>query len=576
MLLLFSKLNLLFGKEKKKIFFIFFLNFISSLFDVIGLSILIPLIGLLTEGFFLDQKLEFINQLILNFNYFNLSPIIFFSLLLFLTFTIKFLFFIFQVKYVVNFTNNSCYNLSSLIFKKYLIQKYNFYLNHSSSSLIQNLNTQISTFTNAFILHIFFLINESIIFFIIICFLFFLSPISSLVFFIFFCFIFFVFLFIFRKKMSIWGSQNQLLQIDKTKIIQETLINIKELKIHGYGNYFLNSFKDKSFQIKKIESNINFLQSIPKYFIEFLGIVSFVLILSTLHLLAIKNVEIITTLSVFAAAAIKLMPSINRILSSTVVINYSKISLDVILKDLQLKETFKLADSKRKISNIGGNLFFKNVTFKFEKAKKNIFDNLSIKIPLKKKIVIFGKSGSGKTTLVDLITGILEPNTGKINFKKFEINSKKKDLRVWQNSISYVPQMPIVFQDTVKANVIFGYSEKEFNYEKFEECIEIVGLKEFLKKLPLQYETQMNELGKNFSGGQKQRLLIARALYRNPSILILDESTNSLDGKSERVLLKKLINYLKDKTIIMISHNSKNLDLFEKKIFIKDKKVFIN
>jgi len=136
--------------------------------------------------------------------------------------------------------------------------------------------------------------------------------------------------------------------------------------------------------------------------------------------------------------------------------------------------------------------------------------------------------------------------------------------------------MPIVFQDTVKANVIFGYSEKEFNYKKFEECIEIVGLKEFLKKLPLQYETQMNELGKNFSGGQKQRLLIARALYRNPSILILDESTNSLDGKSERVLLKKLINYLKDKTIIMISHNSKNLDLFEKKIFIKDKKVFIN
>jgi len=94
-LLLFNKLNLLFGKEKKKIFFIFFLNFISSLFDIIGLSILIPLIGLLTEGFFLDQKLEFINQLIFNFNYFNLSPIIFFSLLLLLTFTIKFLFFFF-------------------------------------------------------------------------------------------------------------------------------------------------------------------------------------------------------------------------------------------------------------------------------------------------------------------------------------------------------------------------------------------------------------------------------------------------------------------------------------------------
>ena len=194
------------------------------------------------------------------------------------------------------------------------------------------------------------------------------------------------------------------------------------------------------------------------------------------------------------------------------------------------------------------------VFFKYENKKSFLFRNINLKIPLNRIIGVFGKSGSGKTTLIDLIIGFLEPNRGKICADGKNIN---KYLRSWQNNIGYVQQFSYFSADSIKNNISLGSKNKSLDINKINECLKIVGLDKIIEKLPKNIETRISELGNNFSGGQRQRLSIARALYKEPNILVLDEATNSLDDISENIIIKNIINSKKKRTIIIVTHKEK-------------------
>lgn len=194
------------------------------------------------------------------------------------------------------------------------------------------------------------------------------------------------------------------------------------------------------------------------------------------------------------------------------------------------------------------------VFFKHENKSSFLFRNINLKIPLNKIIGIFGESGSGKTTLIDLLIGFLKPNKGVIFADGKNIN---KYLRSWQNNIGYVQQFSYFIEDSIKNNITLGSKNKSLDVDKINECLKIVDLYKIIEKLPKNLETRISELGNNFSGGQRQRLSIARALYKDPSILVLDEATNSLDDYSENIIIKNIIKSKKKRTIFIVTHKEK-------------------
>jgi ABC-type multidrug transport system fused ATPase/permease subunit len=208
----------------------------------------------------------------------------------------------------------------------------------------------------------------------------------------------------------------------------------------------------------------------------------------------------------------------------------------------------------------------KNVYYDYPNTPRTTLNDINLIIPAKSTVGLVGATGSGKTTTVDIILGLLEPRKGTL-----EVDGKvitKKNSRSWLRSIGYVPQNIYLSDDTVAANIAIGVESKYINQDMVEKASKIVNLHKFvIDQLPKQYQTTIGERGVRLSGGQRQLIGIARALYHNPQVLILDEATSALDNKSEKALMDA-INYLsKDITIILIAHRLntlKNCDIIFK------------
>ena len=204
---------------------------------------------------------------------------------------------------------------------------------------------------------------------------------------------------------------------------------------------------------------------------------------------------------------------------------------------------------------------FENISFGYEKSKLNVLKNINFEINKNESVGIIGSSGSGKSTLITLLMGMLKPQQGDIKCDNVSIY---EDIYNWQNKISYVPQDVFLINDSIKKNIAFGLDEENIDNNKIQKVIDMVFLNNFIKSLPNGLDTVVGERGANISGGQKQRIGIARALYRNPKILIMDESTNSLDEFTENELIDDLFKFKKNYTLILISHNKSVFKNFDK------------
>ena len=212
----------------------------------------------------------------------------------------------------------------------------------------------------------------------------------------------------------------------------------------------------------------------------------------------------------------------------------------------------------------------KNVAFKYPASELNILQNLNLKINKGDKIGIFGYSGAGKSTLVDIISTLNKPNDGEILIDNRKLLSQK-NFKAWQNQISYVSQNSVLLDDTIRNNITF-FDNDSINEEKLKQVIEHSQLSKFLKELPKGIDTSVGDLGNQLSGGQIQRIAIARALYKDREVLILDEPTSALDSNNEKIIQNILD---QEKTIILISHNIDNLKKCHSVYELKDKKIML-
>jgi len=268
-----------------------------------------------------------------------------------------------------------------------------------------------------------------------------------------------------------------------------------------------------------------------------------------------SSLNIISVASVFVAGTFRMMPSFNRILTSLQNLRFYKEPLKLVYDEFQKLNTDYLNDGLSDFS-FESDVTLENVSFGYD-DKKVILNNINLSISKGKTIGIIGESGAGKSTFVSLLTGLIKPTKGEILIGNKPLNENVKN---WQNLVGYVPQSIFLLDDTILNNITLEYDQEKIDFERVNKCINDSQLNEFVNSLPDKLNTVVGEKGSLISGGQLQRIGIARALYSNPSILILDEASSALDSKTEGKLMDLIYNDLKGLTKVIISHNKSNLD----------------
>ena len=550
----------------KYIFFLFFLVlvlFFNSLLEMLFIAILYPFVSLLiSEGTNIVGSDD--NKFLYLLNYFTESPNQIQNLLYLTTlvFALKFLFNIITLFFSSKFAYSLLQNLSYKLFSSYLSRNYIDLSKENSSFLIRNLTLNLNTFVNGVSASISLLSEILITLSITVLLLLIDLKITGtiLISFIIFCAIF---LFLTKFQINKLAKQRFIFEGKKIKKINEDLGGLIDIKLSGNISYFKQEYFILENLIKKNYINLQVLLGLPKIWIEFLTISLFLLFTHLLinysNLLLLNYVPLI---GIYALSAFKLMPSFNRILINYNTLKFTKKVFSNMYNELK---KLKFKNNKKSQSRINEcNKFeLKNVKFYYDK-KKMIINKMNYKFAKGKTYGIYGTSGKGKSTLINLILGLLRPVNGQINY-----NNKKnifKNLSVWQESISYVPQKPFFFDNTIAANIAIGLNKEKINFKKINDCLEIVNLKNKIDNLKKKHNASIGEIGKKFSGGELQRIAIARAIYKDGQMMILDEATSALDSKNEKNIINRIKKKFNNKIVIIISHKQKLINSCDYKI----------
>jgi ATP-binding cassette subfamily C protein len=366
-----------------------------------------------------------------------------------------------------------------------------------------------------------------------------------------------IFLISTKNKLIYWGGLRHKYETKLINQIIETFDGIREVIIFGKRTLFTKLFKDVNKDKFNTENkNLN-LSELPAFFLEFsFGISIFCLIA---YFSIGNNLTFdFETLLVFPLAAYRILPGINRILSSIQNINFNKKSVKNI-KDI-LQNEFVNTDFKNNINfNEIESINFVNVSFSYN-SKHKVINQLNFTIKKNAILGIHGPSGSGKSTFIDLVSGLLTPDSGSILING--LNLSNNNISSYQECIGYVSQSAYMLQGTLIDNILFeDEDEYNLNSELLLECCAKANIDFVNLNLQSMREFIITDKGTNISGGQKQRIALARALYKKPEILILDEFTSALDNKNEEVLLDSIKSISMNKIIIIISHKKSTLDI---------------
>ena len=564
-----KKILFILNKDQKKFLLIILcLSLLSAFFEIISLGLIIPLLKIFTNN---D-----IQQFKENFNFiqnFSEQKILVFILLSFLfVYFVKILVNIILIFYNNKFRKNLFLYISSKLLNNYLNQSISKFRNTNSSFMIRNIWNESNLFSYGFISSITSLVNEMIIFLSITGVLFFYDFKISLFLLIYFGLIGSYLYLKNSKKLRDYGNIRIEYNALILKDLRQSFGSIKEIYLYGLQKIFLKSFVEKvSTMSSSTEKRDNIIQ-LPRQYIEFLSVTSLIIIIFVGLFFKNSLNQIFVLIGLYIFASIRLMPGIVKILNNFQNIRYNIPLVDLLNQELIKTENyFKPLNLDNKNKFVFDNLSFKNVSFSYqdkENKETEVLKNINLKILKGDKIGIYGKSGSGKTTLVNLISGFLEQNSGEILIKDKNDTSSKY---LFERSIGYVQQSTYVADETIKFNITLRKNNHEIDFEKLNKILKILNLKEIISELPNGINSIMGEKGSKFSGGQIQRVGIARAIYRDPEILILDEATNALDINSQDEILKNIFEELKNKTIILISHQTDNLNYCNKKYFFEKK-----
>lgn len=538
--------------EKLKVLLIIFLILTTSVLEIGVLLFIQPSLQLFLNIKTLSYSINFFS---LNYNLSKTSLLLIFATIFFL----RNIFYAFTSIFKNKFILNLYVSISNKIYSNYLNQNYIFFLKNNSSKLIHNILNEIHQFCyNVIESFLTFLTEFFLIFAIIIFLLFRFFEFTSIL--LLFCFLlFYLSIFIYRKKLKIVGLQKSAADHNKINNLQKSFYAIQSIKLDGIESFFLTKFNNSNKTSAKLLSFLNTFNDLNKPLWEILILVSFsIAIYIGYNFFGLFRVDLVFILGTFAIAFFRFLPSLNRLFISFNSFKFFLPSIDLIYSELSQKNNLKI-NLKEPLNKFrfSDKIELKNVSFFYGDSNTKILDNINLSIDRNSITLIKGKSGSGKSTLLNVISGLLLPTTGEVLLDGKNIHSF---LKSYQSKLGYVPQKTLLSDDSIIDNIIFGQHLQTIDLDLVNEVISKSKLNKLIDKLPNGINTIIGERGSALSGGEQQRIGIARALYKKPQILILDEATSALDQDTEFLLLKEILELQQFITIIMVSHKKLEIE----------------
>jgi len=529
---------------------------LSSFMDFLSIALLVPIITLVQKQNIDESPFTKIFE-ILNFQTDIQSIIILLVCLIitkgFLTILIVYL----QANYISLLQNYFREN----IFLNYLYNKSEDLFQDHSSTIYRNIVTEVSEFGGNYIGPILNLTTNLILFLFMTTLMFIVDANSAMFIFITLLSSFIIIKFSLGKILKKLALVRFEKDTEFYNVISNSISFIKDIKFFNLQKFYKKRFLKVLYRTLQISRTRAVLGQLPRVSFE----VIFVLIFSFILLFNQENDGILITLAVYAAAALRVMPAINQISTSYQKMKFSKTSFKTINQNLEKKNYDFISSSKLNYKN---ELIIKNLSFKYQINKHYTLNDLNLSLSGSDKISIIGESGAGKSTLLNLILGFLEPQN-KDMIKSNE-NSIYNDVSSWKKNISYVPQKVVILDQSLKNNIILSNPDIGFDKKLYSDSIKKAGLSTLFEKLEYQDETLLGDNGDKISMGEKQRIGIARAIYRNSQIVIMDEISNFLDEKNKQEIMNNIYDHFKDKIIITVTHDQNILKYSNKIYELKD------
>lgn len=558
--LLKKMMDILIVQEKKQLFLLCVGAVLLSLLETFSIAIVLPLMTL----FIFPEKISSIPALNWLYRSFG-SPEVFLFVALLIVATCAVL--IMRSAYAIwmlyqkqKILGNIYSRLTSKVLRSYLRKPYAYHLVYNSSELFKNTLSEANNCVNYLLNPAITIISEAIILTGVCLFLFYSYPaLTAAVFLVFGCSALLVNAF-FKKRIKAYAKQREFFSAMLYRNALESLGAVKEIQIYDVQEYFTSKYLDSTMNYTRALVKFVTLSNLPKHVLE-TGFVIMALFV-VLFLVHAKNsvVEFIPVMAVFAVAMIRLSASFSKIYENVASFHFGGNSLDIVSGALQEKDGH---EQKRDIlfpeeTADDGCIRLMDVTFCYQTAARPIFEGLNISFALNRISAIAGETGCGKSTAIDLITGLLTPQQGGLYYRGRPVG--QNNILEYRVKIGYVPQHIFLTDESIVSNVAFGVSEDKIDRGRVESALGTAQLNTFIAGLPSGMDTKVGERGVRISGGQRQRIGIARAIYRNPEILILDEASSALDGRTESELYAAL-KKLKDRmTIILVTHRLATLE----------------
>lgn len=564
-----KKLNKILDKnEKKKVYRLILFSTIVALLDVIGVLSVLPLLSVLSNPQIVEGN-KYFNAL---YRYSNIDQIKYFLMfisvamliVLISSLVLKAYLVYGKVKFVLMFEAE----ISKRLFENYLHKDYGYFAVHHKGSIGTNILSEVRTVAGGLLSPLINITTQLILVIMI-------GALLLMVDYILMSYIMigvglYYILFVKLTQKIIKKSAYERSQSNKGRFhtVSEGFSAAKEIKLYNIEGSFVDRYSTYAKRYAKTQSIATSIAELPRYALEAIAFGG--LVAACIYLISQDKVinEFFPVLSFYAFAGYKLMPAIQQIYSSYSQIKFSTPALDCIYQDCTFLQYEKNRNDNQKIS-FNKKIELKNISYKYTEGDRQILKNINVRINTCESLAVIGESGGGKSTLINIIAGLLVQDEGILEVDGEPVLNKNR--QAWRDCIGYVPQKISILNASVAENIAFGVPIKEIDMTRIKQVSKDAQIDDYInEKMAESYQTIISENGSNMSGGQIQRIAIARALYRQPKLLIFDEATNSLDKSTEKEVLDVIELLAKKCTIIFVTHKLADISRFNKLAYMKN------
>ena len=549
----------LLGDKRRKLPWLLILFLSSSVLDILGLGLIGPYVSLLSDP---NSGGGFIQSIASAFGFFGEETdlLLIGGLFLVCIFIAKAVLVIVINYSIIKFSQNQMVHLRSFLMQRFQNLDYTEYLCRNSSEYINSLVSLVGRFGSGVVLSSLKTLSESTVAVILLIFLAVQNLPAMVLLVVMGGMVLLIYDRLFRPRIGVYGERFTEAARSQIQGVQEGIEGLKEIRVLGKTGYFHSKVVTSAKKYAENYSKSQILIFSPRYILESLLVCFVVLLVLGTRSLGYQADEIIPTLAVFGLASLRLMPCAQGISSSLLQLQFNREAVSILHADWvsvnkpQSKPATEL--SLKNESEPFRELCLGEVSFSYPNAKCVALDSVSLKIKEGESIGIMGSSGSGKTTLVDLLLGLLVPQTGNVLYNHQPLEDLLGD---WRSKVAYLPQEVFLVDDTLRRNVALGVSDSEISEKRLADSLRKAQLEKLVSGMPEGTETMLGERGARLSGGQRQRIALARAFYHGRSILIMDESTSALDSETEKEIVQEIERLKGSMTMIVIAHRESTL-----------------